>query len=107
LKPVTVRTRRITVVAVVLAALALPFAAYTLGHRVNNNAQSLAENCTRIAQLVKTLDTIIASSASQVRAYEREGTITAAQRDRALRNEAEQRRVLATADCPPPKRKAP
>jgi hypothetical protein len=31
LKPVTLRTRRITVVAVVLAALALPFAAYSSG----------------------------------------------------------------------------
>jgi hypothetical protein len=107
LKPVVVKTRRITIVLVAAAALALPVGAYRLGNRLDDNAALLADNCTRIHQLVRTLDTIIASSTAQVRAYEREGTITLTQRDRALKNQAKQREVLATADCPPPARRAP
>jgi endonuclease YncB( thermonuclease family) len=40
-RPVVVRTRRISVVLVTLAALALPVAAYRIGTRVNNNCESI------------------------------------------------------------------
>jgi hypothetical protein len=40
-RPVVVRTRRISVVLVTLAALALPIAAYQIGTRVNNNCESI------------------------------------------------------------------
>lgn len=107
MKPVTVRTRRITVVLVVLAALALPVAAYQLGGQIDDTAELTADNCLRVHRVVRTLDEIIGSSRAQVYAYEREGTITVAQRDRALANQAKQREKLSTADCPTPKRKRP
>jgi hypothetical protein len=63
LKPVVVKTRRITIILVAAAALALPFGAYLLGHRVTNNCESV----NRIVDAgVKILD----SPANMKRAYE-------------------------------------
>lgn len=59
------------------------------------------DNCARIHQLVLTLDTLIASGREQSKAYEREGTITKAQLERALRENDKSRAKLGEADCPP------
>lgn len=61
------------------------------------------ENCDRIHQLVETLDQLIASGREQSKAYQREGTITRAQLERALRENDKSRRKLGEADCPPRK----
>jgi hypothetical protein len=45
---VIVRTRRVTIILVAAAALALPVGAYQLGHRVEGNTNLRADNCLRI-----------------------------------------------------------
>lgn len=56
-------------------------------------------NCGRIHKVVATIDTIIDGGAAQVENYRREGLLTDAQADRALRFNAHQRRLMQGADC--------
>jgi hypothetical protein len=58
-------------------------------------------NCLRIHKLTHTLDRILSGSRRSLDAYERDGTITRAQRDRGLREIEKQRQELGGADCPP------
>lgn len=90
LKPVTVR--RWLVIAVIFAAPSLPVAAYFVGSQTS-------DNCVGIHKLVVTLDTMISNSRSQIEKYEQEGTLSHAQVVRALREQDENRRRLAGADC--------
>jgi hypothetical protein len=101
LKPVTLRTRRVTLVLVTAAALAMPVGAYQLGHRVEGNANFAADNCLRIHRVVDTLDQIIINGRASAKRYERDGTITRAQLARALRENDVARSKLYRADCPP------
>jgi hypothetical protein len=57
------------------------------------------ENCARIHQLVKTLDTILASGEVQTRQYVAEGVLTPVQGNRADLYRERQRTLLASADC--------
>jgi hypothetical protein len=101
LKPVVVRTRRVTVLLVTLAALALPIGAYQVGHRVDANSSLLADNCRRIHAVVSTLDQIIINGRASAKRYERDGTITRVQLMRALAENDVARSKLYRADCPP------
>jgi hypothetical protein len=101
LKPVVVKTRRITIVLVAAAALALPFGAYLLGHRVDSNTNLLADNCRRIHAVVSTLDQIIINGRASALRYEQDGTITRVQLKRALADNDVARSKLYRADCPP------
>jgi hypothetical protein len=82
-------------------AVALMFSGWTLATQTNENSDAGDMNCQRIHQLVKTLDTIMASGDEQIRRYVAEGTLTPEQGARADAERAKQRRVLSTADCPP------
>jgi hypothetical protein len=77
---------------VVIAALAFPVGTFFFGRQVS-------DNCEGIHRLVLTLDTMIGNSTTQVRKYQQEGLLTRAQVRRALREQAENRRLLAGADC--------
>jgi hypothetical protein len=101
LKPIVVRTRRVTIIIVAAAALALPVGAYQLGHRVDANASLLADNCRRIHAVVSTLDQIIINGRVSAKRYERDGTITRVQLRRALVDNDVARSKLYRADCPP------
>jgi hypothetical protein len=100
-RPVVVRTRRISIVLVTLAALALPIGAYQVGHRVDANSSLLADNCRRIHAVVSTLDQIIINGRASAKRYERDGTITRVQLRRALAENDVARSKLYRADCPP------
>jgi hypothetical protein len=78
-----VKTRRITIILVAAAALALPVGAYLLGHRVDSNTNLLADNC-RGSTRSWTLDQIIINGRASAIRYEQDGTITRVQLKRAL-----------------------
>jgi hypothetical protein len=91
------------VAVAISAALALPVGSWFAGSRIAGTTDNTADNCLRIHQLVQTLDQLIASGREQSMAYQREGTITRAQLDRALRENDKSRVKLGEADCPPRK----
>jgi hypothetical protein len=100
-RPVMVKTRRVTIILVAAAALALPVGAYKLGHRVERNTNFAADNCLRIHRVVDTLDQILINGRASAARYERDGTITRVQLARSLRENDVARSKLYRADCPP------
>jgi hypothetical protein len=94
------RAQRTLIVAVAIAAAVIVFG-FAVGIGVGLLSDRTEDNCQRIHQLVVTLDQLIASGREQSKAYEREGTITRAQLERALRENDKSRAKLGEADCPP------
>jgi hypothetical protein len=88
--------RRVLVVLAVAVALNIGFGAWQF---VRVGA-AVRDNCQNVHLLVVTLDKILASGDAQTERYVREGLLTREQADRAGRYRAEQRDVLAGADCP-------
>lgn len=100
LKPVTIHTRRIALVVMVLATPALPIAAYVMGTRVNNNCES-------IHRIVEAGNKILDSPTNMTRAYKR-GLITKPEYEQALAQihrfdplREDNVRVWRSADCAP------
>lgn len=84
-------------VGVILASFAL-LASVVMFNRTSALG---TDNCRRIHTLTSTLDRMIGDGRKSLAAYLADGTITAAQYRRELARIAEQRGVLAGADCPP------
>jgi hypothetical protein len=95
------KQRRMTFAGAVTIALSVVVIGAAAGFGLWITADRTDDNCQRIHQLVVTLDQLIASGREQSKAYEREGTITRAQLERALRENDKSRAKLGEADCPP------
>lgn len=96
-------TDRIVAVCAALCVLCTVVVVVVVAPTVLTTNNKTDENCQRIHQLVVTLDQLIASGREQSKAYQREGTITKAQLERALRENDKSRAKLGEADCPPRK----